>query len=104
MQQIGIPKCDLTQDQKLVWFGTFARFSQVLSSFERAKLSGRWTNENGQRAFRGAQDRGSWFYRNLANYLNNYALESAEGYTPPPSGALPAIQITTVHSSKGLQW
>jgi len=103
-EAIGVGNWDLDDDDERLHFGTFARFSQVLASFEKARLSGRWTQGGKKPEFKGGQDRGEWFYRALAYFLNGYALEASSGYTSPPDQGSPAVQITTVHSAKGLQW
>ena len=56
------------------------------------------------REFRGGQDRGKWFYQGLAYFLNGYALEASGGFETPPDPSSPAVQVTTIHSAKGLQW
>lgn len=101
---IGVGTWNLESDDDRLRFGTFARFSQVLAAFEKARLSGRWTQQGDTPAFRGGQDRGAWFYRALAHFLIGYALESSGGYVAPPDPGSPAVQVTTVHSAKGLQW
>ena len=101
---IGVGTWSLENDEERLRFGTFARFSQVLASFEKARLSGRWIRDGKKTGFKGGQDRGAWFYRSLAYYLNGYALEASGGYIAPPDPASPAVQITTIHSAKGLQW
>lgn len=106
-EKLGARSWDLTDAKCRMWFGTLARFSQVLLAFEQGRLTGRWVRKDGsgETEFKGASgDRGSWFYKELANYLNGYALSKAEGYTPPPDISSGAVQITTVHSAKGLQW
>lgn len=101
---IGVGNWSLDDDDELLWFGTFARFSQVLAAFEKARLSGRWVRNGDLPEFRGGQDRGKWFYQGLAHFLNGYALETTGGFATPPDPSSPAVQITTVHSAKGLQW
>ena len=101
---IGVGTWNLEKDEERLRFGTFARFSQVLASFEKARLSGRWIRDGKKTGFKGGQDRGSWFYLSLAYYLNGYALEASSGYVAPPDPGSPAVQITTIHSAKGLQW
>ena len=101
---IGVGNWRLDEEDEYLWFGMFARFSQVLASFEKARLSGRWVSNGGVREFRGGQDRGKWFYQALAYFLNGYALETRGGFATPPDPSSPAVQITTIHSAKGLQW
>ena len=101
---IGVGSWSLEDDDEYLWFGTFARFSQVLASFEKARLSGRWVRNGSAREFRGGQDRGKWLYQGLAFFLNGYALDTSDGFASPPDPSSPAVQITTIHSAKGLQW
>lgn len=101
---IGVGSWNLDGEDEYVWFGTFARFSQVLASFEKARLSGRWIQGNSGREFKGGQDRGQYFYRALAHFLNGHALDTSAGFETPPDSSSPAVQITTIHSAKGLQW
>ena len=37
-------------------------------------------------------------------FLNDYALEKTDGFTLITDPGSPAVQVTTVHSAKGLQW
>lgn len=104
-EAVGISTWDLDDSVHHAWFGTYARFCQVVAAFEKAHLSGRWVSTQGKPPeFVGGQDRGAWFYRNLASFLSGYALNHSAGYAAPPDPSSPAVQLTTVHSSKGLQW
>jgi DNA helicase-2/ATP-dependent DNA helicase PcrA len=84
--------------------GCLARFSQILADFEHVKRRGRYVAENGARVFRGGQDRGSWFYRQLFNYLQYYALDAYKDSEGEDTFALDAVGILTVHQAKGLEW
>jgi DNA helicase-2/ATP-dependent DNA helicase PcrA len=52
----------------------------------------------------GGQDRGSWYYSNLAIYIVNYAQGAYEGFDGEEDFALEAVDLTTVHRAKGLEW
>src|SRR5262249_15717526 len=68
-EQIGVRKWSLSNPDDRIRFGTIARFSQILQSFERARLTGRWVNDAGNVEFKGASgDRGHWFYLQLARF------------------------------------
>ena len=54
--------------------------------------------------FRGGQDRGIWFYRQLFNYLQFYALDAYEDFEGEDTFDLDAVDILTVHQAKGLEW
>ncbi len=101
---IGVGGWNVAGKDEYLSFATFARFSQVLASFEKARLSGRWVQNDGAQRFRGGRDRGKYFYRALAHFLNGHALGTSGGFETPPDPSSPAVQITTIHSAKGLQW
>ena len=52
----------------------------------------------------GGQDRGEWYYRNLANFILNYANGEFDGFDGEEDLLIDAVDLTTVHSSKGLEW
>jgi DNA helicase-2/ATP-dependent DNA helicase PcrA len=84
--------------------GTLARFSQILADFEHVKRRSRYVEESGGRVFRCGQDRGEWFYRQLFNYLQYYALDAYEDFEGEDTFDLDAVDILTVHQAKGLEW
>ncbi len=52
----------------------------------------------------GGQDRGDWYYRNLALHIVNYAQGAYEGFDGEDDFELDAVDLTTVHRAKGLEW
>jgi DNA helicase-2/ATP-dependent DNA helicase PcrA len=52
----------------------------------------------------GGQDRGEWYYRNLATFILNYANGEFDGFEGEEDLLIDAVDLTTVHSSKGLEW
>jgi DNA helicase-2/ATP-dependent DNA helicase PcrA len=52
----------------------------------------------------GGQDRGDWYYRNLAIHIVNYAQGTYEGFDGEADFELNAVDLTTVHRAKGLEW
>ena len=52
----------------------------------------------------GGQDRGEWYYRNLATFILNYATGEFDGFEGEDDLLIDAVDLTTVHSSKGLEW
>jgi DNA helicase-2/ATP-dependent DNA helicase PcrA len=51
-----------------------------------------------------AQDRGEWYYRNLAIHIVNYAQGAYEGFEGSPTSTSNAVDLATVHRAKGLEW
>lgn len=47
---------------------------------------------------------GTWYYRNLALHIINYAQNAYEGFGGEADFTLGAIDLTTVHRAKGLKW
>lgn len=98
---IGIHRLDLNDPTDSSRIGCLARFSQILADFEHVKRRARYVNEND---FQGGLDRGEWLYRNLFNYLQFYALNSYEDFGGEDSIKQDAVDILTIHKSKGLEW
>jgi len=47
---------------------------------------------------------GEWYYKNLAIHMVNYAQGEYEGFDGEPDLTIDAVDITTVHRAKGLEW
>ena len=99
---LGVQHFDLDDLTASARMGCLARFSQILADFEHVKRRARYVEEGGE--FRGGQDRGVWFYRQLFNYLQFYALDAYEDFEGEDTFDLDAVDILTVHQSKGLEW
>jgi len=99
---LGVQNFDLDDPTASARMGCLARFSQILADFEHVKRRARYVEEDGE--FRGGQDRGIWFYRQLFNYLQFYALDAYEDFEGEDSFDLDAVDILTVHQAKGLEW
>lgn len=52
----------------------------------------------------GGQDRGDWYYKNLAIHIVNYAQGAYEGFDGETDFQIDAVDLTTVHRAKGLEW
>jgi DNA helicase-2/ATP-dependent DNA helicase PcrA len=83
--------------------GALARFTTLLADYEsvrrRARPDG---NRPGEQV--GGQDRGEWYYKNLAIHIVNTAVGAFEGFDGEPDVALDTVDLTTVHGAKGLEW
>lgn len=99
---LGVQHFNLDDATVSARMGCLARFSQILADFEHVKRRARYVEEGGE--FRGGQDRGIWFYRQLFNYLQFYALDAYEDFEGEDTFDLDAVDILTVHQSKGLEW
>lgn len=104
LRLVGITELDLDDPVDSVRLGTLARFSQILADFEHVTRRARYVEEEGNRVFRGGQDRGIYFYQRLYNYLQHYALDAYEDFEGEDTFDLDAVDILTVHQSKGLEW
>lgn len=101
---LGVQDLDLNDAKASARMGCLARFSQILADYEHVKRRGRFVDENGERVFRGGQDRGLWFYRRLFIYLQYYALDAYEDFEGEDTFDLDTVDILTVHQAKGLEW
>ena len=80
--------------------GTLARFSSLLVDYESVRRRARPDPDApGEQV--GGQDRGLWYYRNLAIHIINYAQGAYEGFDGEADFVLNAVDLTTVHRAKG---
>ncbi|MCZ2821049.1 ATP-dependent DNA helicase [Modestobacter sp. VKM Ac-2977] len=83
--------------------GTLARFTTLLADYESVRRRARPDDATpGEQV--GGQDRGLWYYKNLAIHITNYANGAYEGFDGEPDINTDAVDLTTVHSAKGLEW
>ncbi len=83
--------------------GTLARCSAILADYEAVRRRSRPDPEE-PGAQIGGQDRGTWYYGNLAIYISNYAKGAYEDFDGEPDVQVDAVDLTTVHKAKGLEW
>ena len=83
--------------------GTLARFTALLADYETVRRRARPdAGTPGEQV--GGQDRGDWYYKNLAIHIVNYAQGTYEGFDGEADFELDAVDLTTVHRAKGLEW
>jgi DNA helicase-2/ATP-dependent DNA helicase PcrA len=83
--------------------GTLARITNLFVDYELVYKRARPdTAIEGEQV--GGQDRGEWYYRNLATFILNYANGEFDGFEGEEDLLIDAVDLTTVHSSKGLEW
>lgn len=83
--------------------GTLARITNLFIDYESVYKRARPDDAvEGEQV--GGQDRGEWYYRNLATFILNYATGEFDGFEGEDDLLIDAVDLTTVHSSKGLEW
>lgn len=101
--ELDVRSWDLTDPIEVNRLGTLARFTSLLVDFESVRRRSRPDDaEPGEQV--GGQDRGAWYYRNLAIHIVNYAQGAYEGFDGEADFELNAVDLTTVHRAKGLEW
>jgi DNA helicase-2/ATP-dependent DNA helicase PcrA len=83
--------------------GTLARCSTILADYEAVRRRSRPDPANAGQQI-GGQDRGSWYYTNLATHIAHYAKGAYEDFDGEPDVSVDAVDLTTVHKAKGLEW
>lgn len=103
LDELDVRSWDLSNPLTVNRLGTVARFSALLADYESVRRRARPDPDlpGGQV---GGQDRGTWYYRNLGLHIINYAQGAYEGFDGEPDFALDAVDLTTVHRAKGLEW
>jgi DNA helicase-2/ATP-dependent DNA helicase PcrA len=99
----GVDKWDMNDPVAAARAGALARCTSVLADFESIRRRARPDPEtHGEQI--GGLDRGQFFYFNLATYVQNWAHGAYEGYDGSDRLATDAVELTTVHGAKGLEW
>ncbi len=103
LDELDVKRWDLSDPIVVNRIGTLARFSSLLADYESVRRRSRPDPDTpGEQV--GGQDRGTWYYRNLALHIINYAQGAYEGFDGEADFALNAVDLTTVHRAKGLEW
>jgi DNA helicase-2/ATP-dependent DNA helicase PcrA len=103
LDELGVRGWDLTDPMAVNRLGTLARFSSLLADYESVRRRARPDPVTlGEQV--GGQDRGTWYYRNLALHIINYVQGAYEGFDGEADFVLDAVDLTTVHRAKGLEW
>lgn len=103
LNALGVDEWDLSDPWLANRLGTLARCSQVLVDYESTKRRSRPDPDDPAR-MRGGQDRGEWYYKMLAIYVVNWARGAYEGFEGEENVDLDAVDVTTIHQAKGLEW
>jgi DNA helicase-2/ATP-dependent DNA helicase PcrA len=102
-EELGVKNWDLDDAIEVNRLGTLARFSALLADYESVRRRARPDDSvPGEQI--GGLDRGEWYYRNLAIHVVNYAAGAYEGFDGEADVELDAVDLTTVHRAKGLEW
>ncbi len=103
LDELQVRDWDLTDPLAVNRLGTLARFSALLADYESVRRRAR-TDPDSPGEQVGGQDRGTWYYRNLSLHIINYAQGAYEGFDGEADFTLNAVDLTTVHRAKGLEW
>ena len=100
---LAVKDWDLSSPVQVNRLGTLARFTSLLADYESVRRRARPdADAPGEQV--GGQDRGSWYYMNLAVHIINYAQGAYEGFDGEADFDLDAVDLTTIHRAKGLEW
>lgn len=103
LEELKVREWDLSQPIMVNRVGTLARFTSLLADYEAVRRRARPDPDvPGEQV--GGEDRGTWYYRNLAFHIVNYAQGKYEGFDGEADFELNAVDLTTVHRAKGLEW
>jgi DNA helicase-2/ATP-dependent DNA helicase PcrA len=103
LRALAVDEWDLSDTDTINRLGTLARCSQVLADYESTRRRAR-PDHTQPGVMRGGQDRGLWYYKMLAIYLKNWAQGAYEGFEGEEDVATDAVDVTTIHQAKGLEW
>ena len=103
LEVLEVRDWDFDDPVRLNVVGTLARFTSLLADYESVRRRARPdVNIHGEQV--GGEWGGKWYYKNLAIHIVNYAQGAYEGFDGEPDLMIDAVDITTVHRAKGLEW
>ena len=103
LEELEVRDWDIAETTTINRLGVFARFTALLADYESVRRRARPDDSTpGEQV--GGQDRGAWYYKNLAIHIVNYAQGAYDGFEGEQSQSIDAVDLTTVHGSKGLEW
>jgi DNA helicase-2/ATP-dependent DNA helicase PcrA len=103
LDELAVRSWDLSDPIRVNRLGTLARFSSLLADYESVRTRAR-PDPDAPGEQLGGQDRGIWYYRNLAIHIINFAQGAYEGFDGEADYVVNAVDLTTVHRAKGLEW
>ena len=103
LEVLEIRDWDFDDPIRLNIVGTLARYTSLLVDYERVRRRARPDVDlHGEQV--GGEWGGAWYYKNLAIHIVNYAQGAYEGFDGEPDLTIDAVDVTTVHRAKGLEW
>lgn len=103
LEVLEVRDWDLADSVRLNSLGTLARFTSLLADYESVRRRSRQDADHyGEQV--GGEWAGEWYHKNLAIHIVNYAQGQYEGFDGEPDVSVDAVDITTIHKAKGLEW
>lgn len=102
--KLGVQKWDFSDPVIASRAGVLARFSEMLADYENSRRRSRWVNTDDGPVFRGGTQGGKWYYIHLFTFIQWYCLEAFEDFDSNDQFEVDAVNISTVHQAKGLEW
>ncbi len=99
----GIKQWDLSDPGTASRLGILARCSAILADYESVRRRSR-PDEDAPGEVIGGIDRGQRYYFWLASHIQNWAQSAYEGFEGEDDDDLDAVDLTTIHKAKGLEW
>lgn len=101
--ECGVADWDFSDPMSVARLGTLARCSAILADYESVRRRSR-PDETTPGEIVGGTDRGRHYYFGLALHIQNWALAAFEGFEGEESFTMDAVDLTTIHKAKGLEW
>lgn len=100
---LNVAEWDLTDELVRARLGTLGKFSQVLADYELTRRRSR-KDPDDPGSQKAGEIGGTWFYRNLAIFLLNFAQGEYDDFDGEEDFDGDGVALGTVHGSKGLEW
>lgn len=101
---LGVPDWDVADPIRASRLGTIARFVQFVADYEAAMKHSRVSNKDGESHQVGTSDQGSWYFKNFAGLMTNYANGTYRDFEGEEDLVSDSVELMTIHAAKGLEW
>lgn len=103
LKTLGVDAWDPIDPVVASRMGTLARFSAVIVDYEQVRRRSRPDRDQpGEQV--GGEFGGLWYFKNFASFLAYFARSNYEGFGGEAETSVEAVDLLTVHGSKGLEW
>jgi DNA helicase-2/ATP-dependent DNA helicase PcrA len=100
---LGVRDWNIDDNEIAARTGTIAKFMKFVADYEGMSKHSRTSTEEANRQI-GSADQGTFYWLNFATLMRYFAMDSYRDFGGEDGVSSDAVELMTVHASKGLEW